>query len=352
MSLLFRQLFDSPSNTYSYLLADTDSSQAMLIDPVYEQYNRDEALIRELGLDLVLSIDTHCHADHVSAAYLIKQHLGCKIAASERSGIQGLDRSLRHGDRIDIGKLKLEVRATPGHTDGCIVLVLADHSLAFTGDCLLIRGCGRTDFQQGSASKLFRSITEQIFTLPDQCLIYPAHDYKGRAQSSVGEEKRFNPRIGGGANEADFIAYMENMRLPHPRKLDEAVPANLRAGRPKDGTVPRAPDWAPVVITYSGILEVCPEWVAAHLNQLALLDVRSAAEQAEEPVHITGIIGIPLHQLRDRLKDIPQDRPVMTLCRSGRRSAMAFNILRDKGWEQVANVQGGLLRWHAEGLPS
>jgi rhodanese-related sulfurtransferase len=229
---------------------------------------------------------------------------------------------------------------------------LPDHSLVFTGDCLLIRGCGRTDFQQGSAIKLFRSITKQIFTLPDQCLIYPAHDYQGRSQSPVGEDKRFNPRIGGGANETDFIGYMENMRLPHPRRLDEAVPANLRAGRPEDGRVPQVPDWAPVVITYSGILEVCPEWVATHLNQLAVLDVRSAAEQAEEPVHITGIIDIPLHQLRDRLKEIPQDRPVMTLCRSGRRSAMAFNILRDEGWEQVANVQGGLLRWHAEGLPS
>ncbi len=143
MSLLFRQLFDSSSCTYSYLLADTCSCQALLIDPVYEQYNRDEALIRELGLDLVFSIDTHCHADHVSASYLIKQHMGCKIAASERSGIQGLDRGLSHGDRIEIGKLRLDVRATPGHTDGCITLVLADQSLVFSGDCLLIRGSAR-----------------------------------------------------------------------------------------------------------------------------------------------------------------------------------------------------------------
>ncbi len=352
MSLLFRQLFDSCSCTYSYLLGDTHSSQALLIDPVYERYNRDEALIRELGLQLVLCVDTHCHADHVSASYLMSQHMGCKIAASGRSGIQGLDRGLSHGDRIDIGNLRLDVRATPGHTDGCITLVLANHSLAFTGDCLLIRGCGRTDFQQGSAATLFRSITEQIFTLPDQCLIYPGHDYQGRAQSSVGEEKRFNPRIGGGANEADFIGYMENMRLPHPRRFDEAVPANLRAGRPLDGRVPQAPDWAPVVTTYSGILEVCPEWVATHLDQVAVLDVRSVAEQAEEPVHIAGAINIPLNQLRGRLKEIPRDLPVMALCRSGRRSAMAFNILREEGWEQVANVQGGLLRWHAEGLPS
>tara|TARA_R110002094_G_scaffold31407_1_gene44004 strand:- start:70 stop:1128 length:1059 start_codon:yes stop_codon:yes gene_type:complete len=352
MSLLLRQLFDSSSCTYSYLLGDTLSSQALLIDPVYEQYNRDEALIRELGLQLVLSVDTHCHADHVSAAYLLKQHLGCKIAASERGGIQGLDRSLNHGDRLDIGNLRLDVRATPGHTNGCITLVLADQSLAFTGDCLLIRGCGRTDFQQGSAATLFRSITEQIFTLPDQCLIYPGHDYQGRAQSSVGEERQFNPRIGGDANETDFIGYMENMRLPHPKRLDEAVPANLMAGRPADGRVPRTPDWAPVVTTYSGILEVSPEWVATHLDQVAVLDVRNATEQAEEPVQIAGAINIPLNQLRDRLTEIPQDRPVIALCRSGRRSAMAFTILREEGWEQVANVQGGLLHWHAEGLPA
>lgn len=352
MSIVFRQLFDSSSCTFSYLLADERSRQALLIDPVFEQYSRDEALIRELDLELVLCLDTHCHADHVSAAYLMKQHMGAKIAASEHSGIQGLDRSLSHGDCIDIGNLRLQVRATPGHTEGCITLVLDDHSLAFTGDCLLIRGCGRTDFQQGSAATLFRSISEQIFTLPDHCLIYPGHDYQGRAQSSVGEEKRFNSRIGGGASEIDFVGYMENMRLPHPKKMDEAVPANLRAGRPLDGKLPETPDWAPVIVTYSGILEVSPEWVATHLDRVYVVDVRSAAEQTEEPVHLSGVINIPLHQLRERLTEIPRDRPVMTLCHSGRRSAMAFSILREEGWEQVANVQGGLLRWHDEGLPS
>ena len=224
--------------------------------------------------------------------------------------------------------------------------------LAFTGDCLLIRGCGRTDFQQGSAATLFRSITEQIFTLPDSCLIYPGHDYQGRAQNSVEEEKRFNPRIGGAANETDFIGYMENMRLPHPKRLDEAVPANLMSGRPADGRVPHNPDWAPVVTTYSGILEVSPEWVATHLDQVVVLDVRNATEQAEEPAEIAGTINIPLHQLRGRLTEIPLDRPVMALCRSGRRSAMAFSILREAGWERVANIQGGLLRWEAEGLPT
>lgn len=352
MSLIFRQLFDSASCTYSYLLADAESREALLIDPVYEQYTRDEALIRELDLHLRFSVDTHCHADHVTAAYLLQQHLGCQIAASASSGIDGLDLALHHGDQLPFGKLQLEVRATPGHTNGCITLVLHSHALLFTGDCLLIRGCGRTDFQQGAAVTLFRSITEQIFTLPDHFLIYPAHDYQGRAQSSVGEEKRFNPRIGGEANQADFVGYMENMRLPHPNKYDQAVPANLRSGRPLDGEMPHIPDWAPLSISYSGVLEISPQWVAHHRDELTIVDVRNAVELTEEPAPVTGALHIPLNELRERIDEVPKQRPVVTLCRSGRRSAMAFTILQQQGWPQVANIQGGVLRWHAEELPT
>ncbi len=349
--LLFRQLFDQSSGTWTYLLADIDSRQTLLIDPVYEQFERDRALIQELDLKLLACVDTHCHADHVTGAWLLKHSLGSKIFASEHSGIAGLDRKLGDGDTIHFGKNMLRVLATPGHTNGCISLVLAEQKMVFTGDSLLIRGCGRTDFQQGSAHNLFNSITSKLFTLPDDFVVYPGHDYVGRTASSIGEEKHLNPRIGGAANEGDFVGYMENMKLPHPKQLAIAVPANLQAGRPSDDRLPKQPGWAPVVTTYSGVLEISPQWVAAHLDQLYVLDVRTRVEADEESTRIKGAVMIPVNELRDRLAEVPADKPVMTLCRSGKRSTLACTILRSAGREQVASIKGGLLRWQEEGLP-
>ncbi len=351
MTILFRQLFDSDTSTYTYLLADIKSRDAVLIDSVYEQHERDLALIQELGLTLISSVDTHCHADHVTGAWLMKHKLNSKLVASAHSGIEGLDDRLEDGDSIDFGEQALEVIATPGHTDGCISLVLAGHRMVFTGDCLLIRGCGRTDFQQGSALKLFNSIKNRLFELPDDCLVYPGHDYSGRMVSSIGEEKQFNPRIGGQANETDFVGYMDSMNLPHPGRLDIAVPANLKAGRPDNDQIPTPPDWAPVVTTFSGIQEIKPDWVAAHLDEVVVLDVRTQAERDEELAGVKGSTFIPLDELRDRLDEIPRSKPVVTLCRSGRRSVMAFNILRDNGWTRIANISGGLLGWSDDGLP-
>ena len=270
--------------------------------------------------------------------------------ASAQSGIETLDRQLVDGDKVEFGRRSLRVMATPGHTDGCISLVLDDNSMVFTGDSLLIRGCGRTDFQQGSAKKLFHSIKDRLFALPDECIVYPAHDYSGRTASSIGEEKLLNPRIGGEANETDFVGYLDNMRLPHPKKLDIAVPANIKAGRPSDDKIPQAPTWAPVVMTYSGILEISPQWVAGHSHDVHILDVRTKYETDEESARIANAQMIPINELRDRLIEVPKDKPVMTICRSGKRSVLAFGILREAGWQQVANISGGLLRWQAEGL--
>jgi sulfur dioxygenase len=349
--VLFRQLFDQGSGTWSYLIADPLSREAVFIDPVYEQHGRDLALLRELELELVACLDTHCHADHVTGAWLLREATGCQLMAAAAAGIEGLDRALRQGDLINFGWRSLEVLETPGHTDGCLSFVLDERTLVFTGDSLLIRGCGRTDFQSGSASRLYRSIRQQLFTLPDYCQIYPAHDYNGRTSSSIWEEKRHNPRIGGAANEQDFVGYMENLRLPHPKQLDIAVPANLQCGRPATGLPPAQPAWAPLHSTYSGVQEVGPQWVAAHLDTVCVLDVRSRSETEEEGIRVAGALMIPVQELRERLAEVPVDRPVLTLCRSGRRSVLAFNILREAGWVQVANVQGGLLRWNEEGLP-
>src|SRR5436190_22717453 len=183
--LVFRQLFDPTSSTYTYLLGDSATGEAVLIDPVFEQVRRDAALIGELGLKLLWSLETHVHADHVTGASLLKQRLGSQIALAEASGATGADRLLQDGDRVSFGSRHLRVRATPGHTNGCVTYVLDDDSMAFTGDCLLVRGSGRTDFQQGDPRSMYQSVHTQIFTLPQDCLLYPAHDYRGLTVTSV-----------------------------------------------------------------------------------------------------------------------------------------------------------------------
>ena len=196
-SLLFRQFFDAATGSFSYLLAEVSGGAGVLVDPVFEQHGRDLALIQELGIQLVACLDTHVHADHVTGSWLMRDATGCAIGLAAVSGAENVTLPLRHGERIAFGPRFLEVRATPGHTDGCLSYVLDDHSLAFTGDALLVRGCGRCDFQQGDAPTLYRSITEQLFSLPDACLLYPGHDYNGRTVTSVAEEKAFNARLGG-----------------------------------------------------------------------------------------------------------------------------------------------------------
>ena len=193
--LIFRQLIDLKSSTYTYLLGDTASSQAVLIDPVFEQVHRDIALLQELDLKLSYALDTHCHADHITGAWMLKKLTGASIGISKNAGVENADTYLKHGDQIPFGKRYLSVRETPGHTNGCVTYVLDNESMAFTGDCLLIRGCGRTDFQQGKARNMYQSVHSQIFTLPDETLLYPAHDYRGLTVTSVAEEKKFNPNL-------------------------------------------------------------------------------------------------------------------------------------------------------------
>lgn len=352
--IIFRQLFDTDSSTFTYLLADPDTRDAVLIDPVFERHQRDRALLEELNLTLLCTLDTHCHADHVTGAWLMQQATGSKIGISKRYGsmVEGADLLLDEGDRVTFGNRSLEVRATPGHTDGCITYVLDDHSMAFTGDCLLIRGAGRCDFQQGNAHTLYQSITEQIFTLPDDCFIYPGHDYSGRTVSSVREEKQFNPRIGGQATENDFVGYMENLGLPHPKKIDIALPANCRCGKPEDGQMPNIADWGPVRHTYAGLKEIEPQWVAEHLDQVYVVDVRNEEEFNQPLGHIAKAQLIPLNQLESRLPEIPQDRPLVTVCHSGSRSSQATVMLKRHGIDRAANLRGGMLAWQASGLPT
>lgn len=345
--MIFRQLFEPQSSTYTYLLADPATRAALLIDPVFEQARRDAALLEELGLNLAWTLETHVHADHVTGAWLLKERLGSRIAISAASGAEGADRYLEPADTISFGKRHLEARATPGHTNGCMAYVLDDRSIAFTGDALLIRGCGRTDFQQGDPRTLFRSVRTQIFTLPDACTLYPAHDYRGLTATSVGEEKLYNPRLGEAILEQDFIGYMKHLGLPHPKEMEVAVAANLKCGKPQQPLTGN-PDWAPLVYTFAGIWELQPHWVEEHLREVQVVDVREPSEFNGPLGHVPRAILMPLGTLLQNQDSLKKEIPVVVVCRSGARSAQASVMLAKAGFEKVANLSGGMLRWRAQ----
>jgi len=228
---MFRQLFDPVSSTYTYVLACNRTREAVLIDPVMEQRDRDLALLGELRLAPRWLVDTHVHADHVTSVSALREALppGARptIAVGLACEAQGYEHPLTHGDRLDFGDEHLDVIATPGHTPGSMSFLWRDR--LFTGDALLIGGCGRTDFQGGDAGQLYDAITQRLFTLPGETLVYPGHDYRGRRVSCIAEERETNPRLAGKSRE-EFIALMGSLGLPRPKMIDVAVPANKRAG--------------------------------------------------------------------------------------------------------------------------
>ncbi|MBK7400613.1 MAG: MBL fold metallo-hydrolase [Myxococcales bacterium] len=226
MALLFRQLFDRESSTYTYLLADTETGDAALVDPVLEQHTRDLALLDELGLRLRFVLETHVHADHVTAAGLLRERTGARTVASAR-GAPCADQHVGHGEVLRLGAHTITALATPGHTDDS--LSYAIDGMVFTGDALLVRGTGRTDFQNGDPRALYRSIHEVLLRLPDDTVVYPGHDYKGFTSSTIGEERRHNPRVAG-KTEEEFVALLNGLDLPPPKRLAEAVPRNRACG--------------------------------------------------------------------------------------------------------------------------
>ena len=350
--MLFRQLFDPETSTYTYLLADETTREAILIDPVLDQIERDVGLLRDLDLQLRHALDTHVHADHVSALGSLRDRLGARTVISERAGVGCADLLVKHGDAIRFGACGVEVRETPGHTSGCLSYVTLDRAMVFTGDALLIRGCGRTDFQGGDPAELYRSVHDQIFTLPPSTLIYPGHDYKGRTASSVDEERRCNPRLGGGKTCAEFVAIMRELSLAYPRYMNVALPRNLHCGiSAVTGEPAPGKRWAPVEISAGGIPEVAPEWVAAHGAEVRLLDVREPDELTGELGHIAGIEPVPLGRLPGPLEAAPRDRPIVFVCRSGGRSGKAALLAASLGFEQVASMRGGMTAWNQRRYP-
>ena len=227
--MIFRQLFDKESSTFTYVIGDEASGEAALVDPVLEQVERDLKLVEELGLRLTKVFDTHVHADHVTGAGTLRERAGAKTHFSVHGGPACADVLLKNGDDVKVGAVVVHALTTPGHTSSCMSYVVDGR--VFTGDALLVRGCGRTDFQEGDPATLWRSVHDKLFTLDDSTWVYPAHDYRGHTCSTIGEEKRLNPRLGRAMTLAQFVELMNNLQLPPPAKIDEAVPANRACGK-------------------------------------------------------------------------------------------------------------------------
>lgn len=227
--MVFRQLFDAESSTYTYLIADSVTQAAILVDPVLEQVDRDLKLLNELGLTLRYCLETHIHADHVTGTGKLRQMTGCMGIVPEHAQADCADRHIQDGETVQLGEVSIKAIATPGHTDSHMAYLVNDQYV-LTGDALFIRGCGRTDFQSGDAGTLYDSVTQHLFTLPGEVLVYPAHDYRGQTVSTIAEEKRWNPRFAGRSRES-FIELMASLDLPNPKKMMEAVPANEQCGR-------------------------------------------------------------------------------------------------------------------------
>jgi len=351
--MLFRQLYDNESSTYTYLLADESSREAILIDPVRELVDRDVQFIEELGLTLVYALDTHVHADHVTGAGLLRERTGCKTIVSAEAGAPCADLRLDDGSTLEVGVIRLKAHHTPGHTSGDMTYVVTDAghpdapAMAFTGDTLLIRGCGRTDFQQGDSKALFASVHEKLFTLRSDTRVFPAHDYKGRTMSTIAEEKVHNPRLGGGKTLDEFVTIMEELNLSQPKKIHIAVAANLQCGDLQEDVQPtrQDADWAPLTRDPEGIPEVGHEWVGDHLDDVRLIDVREPDELEGELGSLYGVENVPLEKLEAAMRDADDDQraqPTVLVCRSGNRSATAARMLEELGFTKVASMAGGM----------
>ena len=337
--LTVKQLFDRESCTYTYLLIDAETGEGAIIDAVLETYDRDMQIINELGVELLYAIETHAHADHITSAGKLREMTGAKLVYGESTGIKAIDIPLKDGDTIQLGHYRIRAISTPGHTNGCTSYFC--DGMLFSGDTLLIRGCGRADFQDGDPGTLFDSITQKLFTLADDTIVYPAHDYNGRTSSTIGEEKTWNPRLGGGRSRDEFIAIMNNLNLDMPKRINEAVPANLSVGINFDANRYLLQDF-----DMDALYRV---WQELPENVL-VMDNRTPEEYARG--HVPGSRNIPMgteNELVDELKEY--DR-IYVYCRSGRRAQTTTTNLSFQGLNQIVCIShSGMPDWEKAGYP-
>ncbi|MFN8845911.1 MAG: MBL fold metallo-hydrolase [Bdellovibrionales bacterium] len=346
--IIFHQLFEPESSTYTYIIADKKSKEAAIIDPVLETVDRDLKLIEELGLNLLYVLDTHIHADHITGAGEIRKRTKVKTAVSCEAEVSCVDIPLEEGQELLLGDKKIKVIATPGHTNTCLTYAFED--MLFTGDALLIRGCGRTDFQQGSSDKLFHSVREKLFKLPDETIVYPGHDYRGLTSSTIGTEKRHNARLKESIDLSGFKKIMSVLKLANPKKIHEAVPANLACGKPKDSRTLH-----PQIV--DGVPEITVEDLFKHMNdvktkKIRLIDVRRPDEFNNELGHIDGSELVTLGpELTQFLQSGDRSEEIIFICRSGGRSGTAALESIKLGYKFTINMAGGMLRWNEKKLP-
>lgn len=344
-AMIPQQLFDPASSTYTYVLTDPATREALVIDPVDTQIERDLALLRAQGLTLRWVVETHAHADHITSAGALAEHTGARLAAPAGCGIGTAAVQLAHGDTLSFGGETLRALHTPGHTAGSMSYVWRGH--VFTGDTLLIHGCGRTDFQSGNAADLYRSITERLFTLPDDTTVWPGHDYQGRSHSTIGAEKATNPRLAGRSLE-EFVALMGGLNLPKPRRMDEAVPANLLSGlrHDVDGVHLQGPRPAE---GYAGDVSAQQAWQWVQDGEAVLVDVRTDAER-DWVGQVPGAVPVPWKQwpgmalnpdfdAQIRAAVSPGGKAVL-LCRSGVRSVAAARRATELGLQAYNILEG------------
>ena len=333
--MIFRQLFDSTSGTYTYLLASRRGGEALIIDPVLEKVDRYLQLVRELDLRLVKAVDTHLHADHITGLGALRDRTHCITVMGEETQADVVSMRVAEGDRIDIEGLTLDVLYTPGHTDDSYSFLLGGS--VFTGDTLLIRGTGRTDFQNGDPRAQYDSIFNKLLKLPDETFVYPAHDYKGDTVSTIGEEKRFNPRLMAKSVD-EYVALMNNLKLSNPKMMDVAVPANMHVGLPREEIARKG--WA-VAATEAVALAGRPD--------ITIVDLREKSERDKHGA-IPGALHLPYPSLNEQIGMLHElagatGKRILFYCAFGERSAMAVQAAREAGIDTAFHIEGGIDAW-------
>jgi glyoxylase-like metal-dependent hydrolase (beta-lactamase superfamily II)/rhodanese-related sulfurtransferase len=336
--MIFRQLYDNVSGTYTYLLASRHGGEALIVDPVLERVDHYIQLLTELDLRLVKAVDTHLHADHVTGLAALRDRTQCITVMGEHTRADVVSMRIGDGDKIGIEGLSLGVIHTPGHTDDSYSFTMADR--VFTGDTLLIRGTGRTDFQNGDARAQYDSIFNRLLKLPDATLVFPAHDYKGEMVSTIGEEKAFNPRLQVKSVD-EYVELMNNLKLPNPKMMDVAVPANSKIGL-SQGEVARK-GWAITTADFAKAIDS---------QDSAIVDIRETAERDKEGV-ILESLHVPYATVAENLKprgllhELGIAKQLIFICTFGERSAMAVQLAQAVGLKSARHVHGGLAEWRA-----